>query len=107
MNIKLIITVISSSSFIFRARGLVGCLPVRVMLQQVIGHKLERVVWTCLAHLVQCSHDGGGDSRLQVSLGRQGIHIHSRLACHGSELRTESLIRIVIPTFRVEVGVDL
>ena len=107
MNIKLIITVISSSSsFIFRARLLVGCLPVRVMLQQVIGYELERVVWACLAHLVQCSHDCWGDGRLQVGLGRQGINIHSRLACHGSELRTETLIRIVITTFRVEVGVD-
>ena len=107
MNIKLIITVISSSSsFIFRARLLVSCLPVRIMLQQVIGYELERVVWACLAHLMQCSHDGGGDGRLQVGLCWQSIHIHSRLACHGSEFRTESLIRIVITTFRVEVGVD-
>ena len=106
MNNKLIITVIaSSSSFIFRARVLVGSLPVRVMLQQVISHELERIVWACVAHLVQCSHDGGGDGRLQVGLRRQGIHIHSRLAGHGSELRTESLIRVVISTFRVQIGV--
>ena len=86
---------------------LVGCLPVRIMLQQVVGNELERVIRACMAHLVQCSHDGGSDGRLQVGLGRQGIDIHSRLACHGSELRAETLIRIVIPTFRVQVGVDL
>ena len=85
---------------------LVGCLPVRVMLQQVIGYELERVVWASVAHLMQCSHDGGGDGRLEVGLGRQGIHIHSRLTCHGSELRTETLIRVIITTFRVQVGVD-
>ena len=85
---------------------LVGCLPVWVMLQQVIGNELKRVVRASVAHLVQCSHDGGGDGRLQVGLGRQGIHIHSRLACHGSELSTETFIRVIIATFWVQIGVD-
>ena len=80
---------------------LVGCLPVWVMLQQVIGHELERVVGASVANLVQCSHDGGGDGCLKVGLGRQGVHIHSRLACHGSELRTETFIRVIITTFWV------
>ena len=85
---------------------LVGCLPVRVMLQQVIGYELERVVWASVAYLVQCSHDCGGDRRLEVRLGRQGIHIHSRLTCHGSELSTETFIRVIITTFWVQVGVN-
>ena len=85
---------------------LVGCLPVWVMLQQVISHELKRVVWASVAHLMQCSHDGGGDGRLEVGLGRQGVHIHSRLPCHGSELSTETFIRVIIATFWVQIGVD-
>ena len=67
-----------------------GCC-VRVVLQQVVCDELKRVVWSCLAHFVERSHNSGYNSCVQVGLCRQCVDIDLRLGSHCSKLSTEAL----------------
>ena len=84
-------------------RTLSLCLAVGVVLQDVVGHELEWVVWTGTRHLSQRLQNCGHDLALQVELRRQIIHTQRCLAGHSGELSSSADLWVWVPTLRVQV----
>lgn len=66
-------------------------LPVRVVLEDVVGDELQGVLWAGVAHLVQGAHDSRHYGGIKVRLGGEGVHIYLSVVRHRRKFGPETL----------------
>ena len=74
-----------------------------VVLKDIVGHELQRIVGPRLADLLQSAHNCRRDRRLQVCFGGQGVGVDPLLASQSRFLGRKRLRRVIVAAFRVDV----
>ena len=78
-------------------------LSLRIVLQHVVSHKLQRVLWASLAHLLKGSHYGRSHGCIQVHFGGERIRVQRRGAHHCFFLGHQALRGVAVATLGVHV----